>query len=115
MGIDREAALEEALVNILSAVKSHVDGRDLLDELHPRHTIDIKVRRDGQDKWYEGDWLTTLRDAVMDARLILDGKPGWHSWHYREQRLAERQPYIDQSVDWEAREAVALRPETPDV
>ena len=86
---EREAALEEALGNILAAVKSHVDGRDLLDELHPRSMIDIKVRRDGRYVLYEGDWLSTLRDAVMDARLILDGKLGEHGFEYRKKKWAD--------------------------
>lgn len=42
---------------------SHVDGRDLLDELHPRHELDIKRRIDGVDTWFEGDWLSNLRSA----------------------------------------------------
>lgn len=71
---EREAALEEALRNILRATKSHVDGRDLLDELHPYHTIDIQVRCDGRERWHEGDWLMTLRKFVQDARLLLDTK-----------------------------------------
>jgi hypothetical protein len=39
---------------------SHVDGRDLLRELHPRKTLDIKRRADGRETWFEGDWLSNL-------------------------------------------------------
>lgn len=45
------------------ATFSHVDGRDLLRELHPRHIIDIRRRVDGVNSWFEGDWLTKLMDA----------------------------------------------------
>ncbi len=41
---------------------SHVDGRDLLDELHPRKQLDIKRRIDGMETWFEADWLSRLRD-----------------------------------------------------
>lgn len=47
---------------MVHATFSHVDERDLLDELHPRKELDIKRRNDGQDYWYEGDWLSSLRD-----------------------------------------------------
>lgn len=39
---------------------SHVDGRDLLAELHPRKTLDIKRRVDASETWFEGDWLTRV-------------------------------------------------------
>lgn len=42
---------------------SHVNGRDLLRELHPRRTLDIKRRVDGVETWFEGDWLTDLMRA----------------------------------------------------
>lgn len=42
------------------ATYSHVDGRDLLYELHPRQQLDIKRRVDGRETWFEGDWLTNL-------------------------------------------------------
>jgi hypothetical protein len=45
------------------ATFSHVDGRDLLAELHPRNTLDIKRRADANDTWFEGDWLTKLMTA----------------------------------------------------
>lgn len=50
------------------ATFSHVDGRDLLDELHPRNTLDIKRRVDGVETWHEADWLSNLRDARNGAR-----------------------------------------------
>lgn len=42
---------------------SHVNGRDLLAELHPRKELDIKRRVDGKETWFEGDWLSDLMDA----------------------------------------------------
>jgi hypothetical protein len=54
------------------ATFSHVDGRDLLAELHPRSELDIKRRVDGRDTWFEGDWLSNLmtaRDAEAKADL----------------------------------------------
>ena len=67
--------LREALRGMDDATISHVDGRDLLDELHPRHTLDIKRRVDGIETWYEGDWLSRLRDARNIARAALgEGK-----------------------------------------
>lgn len=48
---------------MVRATFSHVDGRDLLAELHPRKTLDIKRRVDGVETWFEADWLTTLMDA----------------------------------------------------
>ena len=53
------------------ATYSHVDGRDLLHELQPNgaHHIDIKVRINGQDRWYEGDWLKLLTWARDGHRM----------------------------------------------
>jgi hypothetical protein len=48
---------------MVAASFSHVDGRDLLAELHPRAQLDIKRRVDGQDTWFEGDWLTKMMSA----------------------------------------------------
>lgn len=45
------------------ATFSHVNGRDLLAELHPRSELDIKRRRDGRETWFEGDWLSNLMRA----------------------------------------------------
>ena len=54
---------------IVLATHSHIDGRDLLAELHPRKTLDIKRRRDGVETWFEGDWLSTLFDARNGKRI----------------------------------------------
>lgn len=54
-----------------SATFSHVDGRDLLDELHPRKQIDIKRRVDGVETWFEGDWLSSLMEARNGPRAVL--------------------------------------------
>jgi len=66
--------LRELLRKIDLATISHVDGRDLLDELHPRNTLDIKRRIDGKETWFEGDWLSNLRDARNAAREALKNK-----------------------------------------
>jgi hypothetical protein len=65
--IDQFLALPEAekvrrFDAMARATFSHVDGRDLLDELHPRKELDIKRRVDGVETWFEGDWLSNLRD-----------------------------------------------------
>lgn len=39
---------------------SHVDGRDLLKQIHPRNTLDIKRRVDAVETWFEADWLSGL-------------------------------------------------------
>jgi hypothetical protein len=66
--------LRELLRKIDLATISHVDGRDLLDELHPRNTLDIKRRIDGKETRFEGDWLSNLRDARNAAREALKNK-----------------------------------------
>jgi len=63
--------LEDALNAVTKATRSHIDGRDLLDELHPRYTLDIKRRRDGVETWYQGDWLSNLREAMKLVRKAL--------------------------------------------
>ena len=55
---------------MVRATFSHVDGRDLLDELHPRKELDIKRRVDGIETWFEGDWLSDLRQE----------RNGGHGW-----------------------------------
>ncbi len=45
---------------MVKATFSHIDGRDLLAELHPRNTLDIKRRVDGVERWFEADWLSNL-------------------------------------------------------
>jgi hypothetical protein len=61
----------EALEAIDKATHSHVDGRDLLAELHPRNTLDIKRRRDARETWFEGDWLSNLWTEVKAARAVI--------------------------------------------
>lgn len=48
---------------MVKATMCHLDGRDLLKELHPRRMLDIKRRVDSVETWYEGDWLTALMYA----------------------------------------------------
>ena len=66
--------LRAALRFLVSSTYSHLDGRDLLGELHPRNTLDIKRRVDGVETWFEGDWLTDLMDARNIARVALGEK-----------------------------------------
>lgn len=68
---ERAETYRAALLAILAMTKSHVDGRDLLAELHPRKTLDIKRRVDGVETWFEGDWLSSLRDATAAATIML--------------------------------------------
>lgn len=49
---------------------SHVDGRDLFAQMHPRNTLDIKRRVDARESWFEGDWLTNLWKAIKTARPV---------------------------------------------
>jgi hypothetical protein len=69
--LDERDRLREALRIVISRTYSHIDGRDLLGELHPRKTLDIKRRVDGVETWFEGDWLTSLMDARDIARAAL--------------------------------------------
>lgn len=68
---DLQQELLDALERIVKATHSHVDGRDLLAELHPRYMLDIKRRRDGVETWFEGDWLTGLWKEVKNARAVI--------------------------------------------
>ena len=61
----------EALEAVVAATHSHVDGRDLLAELHPRNMLDIKRRIDARETWFEGDWLSDVWAAVKNARAAL--------------------------------------------
>jgi hypothetical protein len=70
-----EDPVRGALEHLLAAFKSHVDGRDLLDELHPRKTLDIKRRVDGVETWFQGDWLSNVKDARDIALAVLADKP----------------------------------------
>jgi|GEM_PF-4447045 len=63
------------LLQLIARTYSHIDGRDLLAELHPRKTLDIKRRVDGVETWYEGDWLTSLQEARDAALAVLAGQP----------------------------------------
>lgn len=79
--------LTDILDTIVAMTKSHIDGRDLLDEIHPRNTLDIKRRVDGVEKWFEADWLSGLRDAIKayaEPKEIAAG----HS-EYLQHRLSE--------------------------
>jgi len=49
------------------ATFSHVNGRDLLAELHPRSELNVWRRQDGRSTWFEADWLTTLMYARDDT------------------------------------------------
>ena len=64
--------LKELLKAVNNVTYSHVDGRDLLAELHPRHTLDIKRRVDAVESWFEGDWLSNLFNVIKDIREKLD-------------------------------------------
>lgn len=50
---------------------SHVDGRDLFAQMHPRNMLDIKRRVDARETWFEGDWLTDLWGEIKKARSII--------------------------------------------
>ena len=67
----RVEALEAAVRGIDKQCFSHVDGRDLFAQMHPRNTLDIKRRVDARETWFEGDWLTNLWDAIKAARAAL--------------------------------------------
>jgi hypothetical protein len=67
----RDGEVLRALLAILAMTKSHIDGRDLLAELHPRKELDIKRRVDGRETWFEGDWLSNLWDATRAAEMML--------------------------------------------
>lgn len=56
---------EQVLETLERALHSHIDGRDYLAELNPMHArhIDIVVRINGENRWYEGDWLKALFKA----------------------------------------------------
>jgi hypothetical protein len=71
--LDRADAVVEA---IIKSTESHIDGRDLLAELHPRRMLDIKRRVDGVETWFQGDWLSTLFDAVKQARSFIASRRG---------------------------------------
>jgi hypothetical protein len=71
----RLQAIEKAAKAVNDSTYSHVDGRDLLAEIHPRHELDIKRRIDGRETWFEGDWLSNLWAAVKPLRALLPPQP----------------------------------------
>lgn len=74
---DRDnARLREALEGVDKASNSHIDGRDLFEEIHPRNELDIRRRMDGVDTWHEADWLTNLWRAIKYGRNALSQSPG---------------------------------------
>ncbi len=66
----------EAARKVNEATFSHVDGRDLLAELHPRKELDIKRRKDGVETWFEGDWLSNVYREIRPLREALAGLDG---------------------------------------
>lgn len=71
-GFDREELLRAARM-MHDVLFSHVDGRDLLDELHPEqwHYCNIQVRINGKTEVFEGDWLKRLWYARKELRRAL--------------------------------------------
>ena len=63
--------LRGALERIIQSTHSHVNGRDLLAELHPRNILDIKRRVDARETWFQGDWLSNLWTEVKSGRAAL--------------------------------------------
>lgn len=72
---ERIKVLEDALRAIDKQCFSHVDGRDLFAQMHPRNTLDIKRRVDARETWFDGDWLTDLWTAIKAARAAQGEKP----------------------------------------
>lgn len=72
--LDQIDALTGALEQVIASTHSHIDGRDLLAEIHPRRTLDIKRRVDAVETWFEGDWLTGLWKSIKGARRVLNGE-----------------------------------------
>jgi len=70
------AGLRAALGAIDRECYSHVDGRDLFAQMHPRNTLDIKRRVDARETWFDGDWLTDLWTAIKAARAALAARKG---------------------------------------
>lgn len=66
-----DARILRAAAAVIEAHYSHVDGRNLPASLHPDtwHMCDIKVRRNGRDEYFEGDWLKNVAKelAVLEA------------------------------------------------
>lgn len=64
----RKARILRTAAAVIEAHYSHVDGRNLPASLHPDtwHMCDIKVRRNGRDEYFEGDWLKNVASALAD-------------------------------------------------
>jgi hypothetical protein len=65
------SAAEALLQRVVDTTHSHLDGRDLLAEIHPRRFLNITRRVDSVETSFEGDWLTTLWSAVKEAKAFL--------------------------------------------
>ncbi|MGI9297798.1 MAG: hypothetical protein ACR2QC_07860 [Gammaproteobacteria bacterium] len=94
------AKLRAALEAVNAATYSHVDGRDLLAELHPRKQIDIVRRLDAKETWFEGDWLSRLYEAMKVARQALSGSPD---------PVAEAERAVVEAVDADWHRPTAIR------
>ncbi|MEM6493023.1 MAG: hypothetical protein AAF650_01465 [Pseudomonadota bacterium] len=62
----------KALGGIVEASLSHLDGRDLFEELHPRKSLDIVRRLDGEETRFEADWLSNLWLEIQRAQKTLE-------------------------------------------
>ena len=69
--LEESRKVEEIAKRVNAATYSHADGRDLLGEIHPRKTLDIKRRIDGRETWFEADWLSTLYAEIKLLRAAL--------------------------------------------
>lgn len=65
-------AMREPFDEFVKRSYSHVDGRDLFAEIHPRKSLDIVRRIDGVETLTEGDWLTELGFAIRETEKQLD-------------------------------------------
>ena len=92
---DRHAKLQNEVGQLRDAARavnattySHIDGRDLLAELHPRHTLDIKRRVDARETWFEGDWLSNLYEAMKKLRQALADPPRGGDEETQDEKIA---------------------------
>ena len=58
-----------------SYLESVKKGLSRIKALPHSHTIDIKVRRNGKEEWYEGDWIKYLPHVFPE--LMQAKKPAW--------------------------------------
>jgi hypothetical protein len=65
------ARAESLLQRVVDTTHCHIDGRDLLAEIHPRRFLGITRRVDSVETCFEADWLTTLWGAVKEAKAFL--------------------------------------------